>query len=583
MKRIFIALLLIAVLAGPAFGQFVPNSMQNGMTMGLFENEIDLSFQTNPDFGLYDQNFLFAGLGNPVSGIIDFSEVVAFGTPSVTTPLSLGFFMAGSLPISLYTSMAITDLVNRTIAGDSTTNTTAAVNVVSGTTTTSYNWIDLSTAFSPTDTIMFRNYAFDIQALSRLGPATFGLYINASGVNDTADTAAANGYFGNFVSTYNYNASGVGVIPVATLDYTTSESTTNVDPAALPGAGVSGEYAFIDTLRLGIPFAMRTGKLEHVAYLDATFASNDSSAAYSYVESLHADSVGGASVDDTTLALTSKTSSTDVGVAYELTLPIDESGNEWIASAVVDIGIDGAEYTYDQLNRPYDLSVLAAKTALTGGTHTVYNATYTSSVGITAGLGGGRVFAFEPASGISFKVQPGVGLSLVTTSNGGSAWMTGTTSYTQTLNASGALDAATAYDHTTVAYTGDPAKTLTINGSCSLPMGLVLLPEGWKFGFMLGATPSVLFSTSFTTSSTLVSQTTVVNYSGATVNSTTITSSAASPASTTTAFTTTFSEDHYIGITIPFEGGVRFDARLNGNLLDIESFTIQAFIPLGAK
>lgn len=581
MKRSIVALLLIAALAGPAFGQFVPQSMENGMTMGLFENEIDLAFQANPDFGLYDQNFLFAGLGNPVSGVPNFTSLTTWGTLG-TAPIRLGFFMAGSLPISLYTSMDYTDLVTRTIVGDYTTNTTAAVNVVSGTTTTQHRWINQSSAFSPTDTIMFNDYAFDIQALSKLGPATLGLYIYSYGENGAADTAAANGFFSSLVDTFNYNASAVGEIPVATLDYTVSESTTNIDSAALPGASVSGEYTFVDTLRFGIPFAMRTGKLEHVASIDTTFSTSDSSGAYTLVESLHANTAGGASVDDITLNLTSKTNSTDIDLAYELNLPIDASGNEWVATVDVGLGFDGKEYTFDRTNRPYNLSVLATKTALTGGTYAVWNETYKSSVGITANLGGGRIFAFEPASGITFKVGPKAGLGISTSSNSGAAWSTGRTSYTQTLDATGALDAAVAYNHTTVAVTGDPAKRFTLTASCDLPMGLVVLPEDWKFGFMLGATPSASLATSFDTSSTLVTQTTVVNYTGTTVNSTTITSTAVSPASKTTIYNTTFSENHYLGITIPFDGGVRFDVRLNGNnLLNFDSFTVQAFIPLG--
>ncbi len=580
MKRILVALLLIAALAGPAFGQDVPESMENGITMGLFENEIDLAFQANPDFGLYDQNFLFAGLGNPVSGVPNFTSLTTWGTLG-TAPLRLGFFMAGSLPISLYTSMDYTDLATRTIVGDYTTNTTATVNVVSGTTTTQHRWINQSSAFSPTDSVMFSDYAFDIQALSKLGPATFGLYIYTDGDNSASDTGAANGFFSSLVDTFNYNASAGGEIPVATLNYTITKSTTNIDSTALPGAGGMGEYTFDDTLRFGIPFAMRTGDLEHVAYLDATFGSSDGSAAYSLVESLHTNTAGGASVDDITLNLTSKTNSTDIDLAYEFTLPIDASGNEWVATVDLGLGLDGNEYTFDRTNRPYNLSVLATKTALTGGTHVVWNETYANSVGITANLGGSRIFAFEPASGIVFKVGPKAGLGISSSSNSGAAWLTGRTSYTQTLDAAGALDATVAYNHTTDTVTGDPGKRFTLTASCDLPMGLVVLPEDWKFGFMLGATPSASLATSFDTSSTLVTQTTVVNYTGTTANSTTITSTAVSPASKTTIYNTTFSENHYLGITIPFDGGVRFDARLNGNLLNFESFTVQAFIPLG--
>ncbi|MBN2874817.1 MAG: hypothetical protein JXM71_06960, partial [Spirochaetales bacterium] len=337
MKRTLVALLLVAALAAPAFGQFVPGSMQNGMTMGLFENEIDQAFQANPDFGDYDASFLFAGLGNPLSGVEDdsipfyFNDYDAFDT-GFNTPLRLGYYMAGSLPLSLYTSMDIGALSARDIISDYTTTTTAVSAVVDGTTTTNHRWTDLSTTVTPTDTILFSDYAVDLQALVKLGTAITGLYINVAGDNSPADVAAANGYFASSVATHNYNSAAGGEVPVATLDYTVTQSTTNINPAGLPAAGAAGVYSFDDTIRVGVPFSMRTGDMEHVAYLDATIASTDDSAAYSYVETLHADSVGGASVDDDTLAITSKTSATDVSLTYELTLPAGDGGDEWLAS-----------------------------------------------------------------------------------------------------------------------------------------------------------------------------------------------------------------------------------------------------------
>jgi hypothetical protein len=579
MKRV-IVLLLLAALAAPAFAQFVPGSMENGMTMGLFENEIDQAFQANPDFGLFANSFLFAGLGNPMSGLWvlgnPFGEADAFDT-TFTAPLKIGYYMAGSLPISFYSSADFTALAARHILGTTTANTYATEPVVTGTTTTNYRWLQESEEFTSTDVIRASAWQADLQALTKLGPAVFGLYLYLDADNSAADLALADGYFVDYTNTFNDTTSAPGVIPVVALDYTISGSIKNVNPAAPPAPLASGLYAFLDTFRVGVPFAMRTGNLEHRAYVDLTFGSTDSSAAYSVVESAHALNAGGAAVDDQTLDITSKTTSTDIAAHYGLAIPAGAAGNEWRATLNLNVGLNGREYAYDDLLRPYNLSVLAAKTALAGGSHTVVSSTYAAGIDFGVTLGGARVFAFEPAKGIAFRFAPS--LSFGFDSIGGAARLTGRTGYTAPLDAAGAVDATVAYNTVTTTVTGDPAKSCSITVGAGLPMGLTLKPVDWKFGFILGATPAASVTATTLTSSGETTTVTTVNTTGATVNTTAITSTIATPNSTST-MDYSFSEDHYIGITVPFDGGVRFDARLNGSLLNFESFTIQAFVPL---
>lgn len=577
MKRVTIFLLLVA-LAGPAFAQFVPGSIENGLTIGLFENEIDQAFQANPDFGLFAKDFLFAGLGNPMSGVFSFNDPDAWDE-GFTPPLRLGYYMAGSLPISFYSSVDFTALAvgGRQILGTTTNNTYLTEPVVVPPTTTNYEWLQRSDVLESIDVIRAATWQADLQAMTKLGPAIFGLYLFAGADNSDADLAAADDFFLNYTNTFNDLTSLPGVIPVVGLDYTVSGTVENVDPAALPAPLASGEYTFDDTFRVGVPFAMRTGNLEHRAYLDLTVASSDSSAAYSVVESAHALNAGPASVDDQTLTVTSKTTNTDIVAAYGLSIPAGAAGNEWQASLSVNVGLNGQAYAYDDLVRPYDLSVLATKTGLVGGTHTVVTATYAAGFDFGATLGGARVFAFEPAKGIAFRFAPSLslGFDLI----GGAARITGGTGYTAPLDAAGAVDAAVAYNTTTTAVTGDPAKSSMISFGASLPMGLTLKPVDWKFGFILGATPAASVTSTTSTSSGETVTTTTQNTTGATINSTNIGSTINVPNSTST-IDYAFSEDHYIGITVPFDGGVRFDARLNGSLLNFESFTIQAFIPL---
>jgi hypothetical protein len=575
MKRVIVFLLLVA-LAGPAFAQFVPGSIENGLTIGLFENEIDQAFQANPDFGLFAKDFLFAGLGNPLSGVFSFNDPDAWDE-GFTPPLRIGYYMAGSLPISFYSSVDFAALAARQILGTTTNNIYGTEPVTTGTTITGYEWLQRSDVLVPIDVIRAATWQADLQAMTKLGPAVFGLYLFAGADNSDADNLGDEDFFVDYTYTFNDLTSLPGVIPVSALDYTISGRFENVDPASLPIVGSSGLYAFDDTFRVGVPFAMRTGSLEHRAYLDLTFGSSDSSAAYSVVESAHALNAGGASVDDQTLAITSKTTNTDIVAAYGLSIPAGAAGNEWQASLIVNVGLNGQEYAYDDLVRPYDLSVLATKTGLVGGTHTVVTATYAAGFDFSATLGGARVFAFEPGKGIAFRFAPSVSFGFE--SIGGPARITGGTGYTAPLDAAGAVDATVAYNTATTAVTGDPAKSSVISFGASLPMGLTLKPADWKFGFILGATPAASVTSTTSTSSGETTTTTIVNTTGATTNSTNIGSTINVPNSTST-IDYAFSEDHYIGITVPFDGGVRFDARLNGSLLNFESFTIQAFIPL---
>ncbi|HPE89323.1 MAG TPA: hypothetical protein P5298_10680 [Spirochaetia bacterium] len=583
MKRAFIAILLVTALIAPAFGQFAPASLESGMTFDLFTNEIDQAFQINADFGASDGSFIFAGLGNPVAGDATFLSERAFDT-ALAGPLSFGYYMAGSLPLSFYSALDMAALLNRSIVKAYTTHTYsgAPVPVVSGTTTTNYYWITSSESHTPTGTISLRDYDIGFQALGKVGPAVIGLYLNLAADNSAADTTAANGFFETVVTTTNYNSAAATVAPVATVDYTVTKSSTNVDSTAIPLVTTAGEYSFSDTIRFAIPFAMRTGSIEHRAYLDATFGTTDDSAAYSIAETAHASTVGLGSVSDRTLSITSKQSATDLALNYSMLMPAEDGA--WIAGARFELGINGDEYAFDDLIRPYDLSVLATKTALAGGTHEVASATYESGIDLGGSLSAGKLYSFKPAKALAFKVAPsvGFGVSNVTNPDGsgvGAAYLTGSSSYDQPLNATGAYDGTT-YDLVATSVTGTPAQTFEIEGTLTVPMGLTVQPEGWKFGIMMGAAPSVSMAYATATTESFAATTTTRTYTGDTVTATVIETVADAPASKTSEFTPSFSEYHYFGITVSLDGGVRFDARINGNLLNFESYTIQAYIPL---
>jgi hypothetical protein len=583
MKRAFFFLLVIA-LASPAFAQFVPTSMENGMTMGLFKNEIDLEFQADPDFGQFEKSFLFAGLGNPISGLPFFNELDAFDT-SFTAPLSVGYYMAGQIPISFYSSAYFTALAQRSIFGPTTINSTTPEIVPSGTTFTVHNWVSQSDLTTSTDPIRARTWQADLQSLMKLGPAIVGLYLSMDANNSAADVVGADAFFASTTSTFNQNTAAPNTVPVVALDYTITESIKNVNPAALPAAGASGLYQFQDTFRVGVPFAMRTGNLEHRAVLDMTFGSSDRPAAYSLSEIAHVYNAGAASNDDETLSITSRTTTANIAASYGLTIPAGAAGNEWQAGVSLGIEINGQEYAYDDLVRPYNLSALNTKTGLAGGSHSVLGQTFDAGIDFSGTLSGARVFAMEPATGMAFRFAPTFSLGIATVGNAASLAGTATlrtqTEYVEPLDANGVLDATVAYNTTTTTITGNPAQTFSFTIGAGLPMGITIMPAGWKFGFVLGAYPMAAVVSATTTSSRETTTITIVNTTGTTVNQTDINTAINGTSTSVTDMTYLFDETHFIGITIPFGGGVRFDARLNGSLLNFENFTIQGFIPLG--
>ncbi len=592
MRKMLLVLGILA-LALPVSAQVVnvPNSIENGLTMGLFENEIDLSFQANPYFGDFAKDFFFAGLGNPLAGVVDptlptyFSNYTAFDT-GYLPPLMFGFYSPKLLPLpfSVFGNADFTALTARGIPSNSTVNGyTTKLNIVTGTTTTDIAWVSSTTTDAYTDVAIARTATAQFQALTKLGPAVLGLQFSFNSDNIDSDVAGAEDFFrGVTVDTYEDSTPAVGVAPTPALDFTTVETVRNFDPAGIGGVtvGDSGEYSLGTTIAFGVPFAMKTGNLEHKASLGVTLDFTDQSASYSNTESAHVYTAGGAAVDEIVLGITDNLVSTGINVNYELRMPAGgSSGNMWVAGAGAGIALNGGQYTYDYVSRPYDLTVLNTKTATAGGAHTNRISTYASGFDFNVGLSGARVVEIALGAIANFRFAPTVGLLVSNETNNGNAWESGYVQYTQVLDANGAYNGA-AYNRTTRTTTGTPASTLTLAGGAGLPMGLKIKPAGWLFSIMLGAQPAITVQDAITTTSSMHTTQTIDNITGTTVNTTDISPVAYADPTSSSDFTYSLSENHYLGISVDFGGGIRVDARLNGSLLNFENFTLQGVIPL---
>ena len=582
MKKLLFVLVMLGCLL-PAAAQVisVPGSLEKGLTAGTFENEVDFSFGASPAFGDFDKSLIFAALGNPMAGFSPYIEYTAFDS-TFSFPLMFGYYSPKLLPVpfSGFAALEFDALDNRGIPHDSAVPTYSTKPVDSGTTTTNVAWTSGSVETLYTYLTLTDYWTTQFQALTRIGPAVLGFQLYLNKDNQDGDVAGAEAYFSETTTTAYHDTAGVDLDPVPELDYTSTEVVRNVDPAAaLPAAGDAGLYAFTTDIRFAVPFAMKTGAADHRAALGLTIQSTDASAEYSDVESAHVHTAGGAAVNEDALSVTSTPSTVRISLDYELRLPARSGGgNIWMAGISADLGVNSNDYSFDHVNRDYNLSVLDVKTGIAGGTHESYVSTYSSTLDFDLDLTGSRTFDFAVGSGVAYRFAPTLGLGFTTTSNGEQALETERVSYTQVLDANGDYDGVTAYDRTTIAVTGDPAYTRSFGLGLALPTGLKLKPAGWPFSLLLGAEPSMNVATTRSTTAGTTSTATVDTITGDTVNATTITPTISSPV-TTQQMTYRFSEEHYIGVSFTFDGGVRLDAALIGSLLDINNFVIQGVIP----
>lgn len=575
MRKLLGFILILAVLT-PLAAQTAdtpPASLLSNATFSLFQNEFDLLFQNNTEFGNFKQHLLFAGLGNPGQEAAE-----DFG---LSGNLEFGYYFPEllSVPVSLYGSANVSPftLLNKT--GKELVTTYGAKAVTSGTTTTNMPWISSSVETTYKTFLFASTLNTGIQALTKLNDTVLGLRFYYNLDSSAKNVAAANDYFKDMVSTFNVDTAGAGVAPTAVQDYTITENTKNINPAAIPAAGAGGLYLVSSNLKLGVPFAFKTGTVKHTAFAGLALDLSDNPGAYSVIESVHSETAGGASVNDQTVDIKSSSGKIALNTTYGMEFPAGDADNFLKFTGALDLGLKIKSYSYDNLTRPYDHSVVDAKTGLAGGTQSSTIDKYAPGFDMTLGLGASRQFALKPIEELQFRFSPSAYASYSLTTS--AAPRTERVAFVKTLDAAGNQQGN--LTTTTTLTSGVSAYTSGFAASASLPMGLVFTPKGWKFGFIGGANPRVQANPTTTVSSAEIAVATdvVTDTAGAVVSSA-ITTTTNSPVSTF-AMTYSITEAHYLGITLGLDNGVRFDAFINGNLLSFESFTIQGIIPLDMK
>lgn len=570
---IFIALTLVLALAAGA--QAFPTypgqaSLESGITAGLFTNNIDSSFNPSSAFGAADAPFIFAGLsGNPL----------ILSNSGTSGTFAGGYYQDGELPFSAYGSFSATTLATA-LANDSTANSYSAnVPVTTGTppVTTNYKWVTDKTTMTYSQPSALATLNLTLQGLLKIAGITTGLYFNQTG--NWSATNGDSAFYANAVTETYYNSATAGVAPVATLDYTTTTVTSNIDATALPALWGNGANTISTQSTAFVPFALATGKIKHFGYANLVLAKNDSSGSYSVTETAHFNTAP--NINDEILTVNYATSMTTLGALYGATLPgffLKDKGAEFSAGLALSDRITAQNYSYSDKVMPYSINttkVAQAGGTLTSGSTTIKNANYLDLSAFAA-----HSIPLVSNEAVKFILKPTAVIQYTSDNNtAGGGILESSESYTQNLNASFEYDSS-AYTKTKVAQTGAPASQSKLGLGATLPMAFEIKPTGWPFGFFMGTTPTLTLLWTKTTSSGATTTTTTENWNSGAIVSSTVTATYSS-ATSSTKLSPSLGETHSLGIFVPLGNDLRLDVDLNGsNLLVFDNLTFQVYVPL---
>ena len=527
-----------------------PESLENEITQGLFSNEIDEAFLPNADFGSYEQQFIFAGLANPWK-----AKDAIKPRDDKKMETRFGYYRPGKLPMSFYGQFKDATTVNNNISKSGTIKRWGDdqhADLLS-TQKISYNKVPL-----------FNKYNGTLRFLMAFGEEkrlVTGFYFNIS-ADDSAFNPEHN-IKSDFTDHKDSNKSvKVNAMNVAsTKDGTTGaysnslsstwSSTTGV--AAMEGAG-----QFTNKFTIGVPLAFKTGDLAHVAKFELHADLKNKNA---WLEQKK-------NKENVKFKSTGYDSTVTLGGSYEVEIPAkDREEDAWTVGGGL-----GFEFKNNELKYEFKADKDAANNE---DVKVKYNKTQTPGCNFTLTAEGGRSFVFpSPQKTVIFKIKPTVGIGLKT--GIGAA-------YNPKIDATYSNKAIGSHTYKQTVKGQGHNNTTAFQTSLSVPMGLKIMPEGWKFGLLLGARLETRWTVEATfdrSNNNKVTTTTTVDSTTKTENKYPANAYDSRPSVTKNKLD--IEEEHYIGFTIPFEGGARFDVAISGNnLTELNNFKIQAFIPLG--
>lgn len=583
MKRLVLILGLAAFLVLGVGAQIFPsmpgqNSLEYFLTARLFPNSIDESFTFDSQFGSVSSPFLFTGVsGNP--------NMLA-NLSSAASSFIGGYYQPGKLPFSALLDFSAATLATP-LSVDATVTTYGNKNVTVGTTTTAREYVASTATTKYSQPSALGSLTLTLTGILKIAGVTTGLdfYQNS----DWSTTNGGSAYYASTTTVTNYDTTGAGVAPVVATNFTTAETTKNVNPAALPAVGATvatqptGQYATSSTSIFYLPFALATSKIKHQGFVKLALASTDSSGSYSISETAHAGTAG-TTVTDRNVNITKTDSFTTIAALYLATLPgfaLADKGGVFTAGVSLSDRIDTTKYDYADTDKTYNVATLNAKTG-TSGFSTVSQASYDPGNYLDIAAYIAHSLPLVTNDILKFSIKPETVFEFTNDDNtAGIGILRSRTYYTQGLNAGFSYDSGT-YTKTSITVTGPVASQSTFGIAANLPTALEIRPKGWAFGFMAGATPKVSLKWTTVKAAASTTTTTVDTITAGAVTGSVVTPVTTSGGSTTSLALAT-SEVHSFGLFIPFGEAdkYRLDIFISGtDITYVNQFTMQVYIPL---
>lgn len=587
--RRFLVVLMLLILATGAFAQTTGlQSIQSDVSFGVFGNALDgaLTVQeagNRPAFSELMNKMVFGGLSNlnwqsSANGIqVDETFASSIGGD----PLWIGYFKPGDMPYSVFWGNH-TETETGNQADITNVTTTAKNGIVSGTTTTNYDWISQEEVVDYTGNRLTSWSENWVQFLTSLNGMNVGAGVQVFLVDNSVQ---GNNY--ELTQTNYYDTAAGTEAPSPSVDYTFTETQTELDK--------------ITYFALDVPFFMRTGDLGHTAQLFTSFQFDNAS--YSLAQTYTAPEDGGfattvTEADDGTI----KSTIVNVNASYELVAPAffgEHEENEFIGGvALASTPVRSAQYS--EVLTEQDKTFPGGGGAATDGARNDDETTSTISSQMDYGLDltASHSFYYDIGDAVRVGLVPDA-LAGIFVDNEDWILESRTDVDRQDTNADGTFDAADTIVTTTTTYTNtslndraditttaDVVNEFDITAELGLAGAIEVTPGDWPFSVTLGSRPRArLVSTKITTLQAQTATTVETADGAGTVASTTVNEAPASDEEVVWDHVFTMDAAHRIGLNMLVGEMVRFDVALGfntneTNILDFSNFTLQAIVEL---
>ena len=440
-----------------------------------------------------------------------------------------------------------TDMTANPIPNNSTITNYSSVGVVSGITTTNTNWVSSTIATTYAVPASISTIKGVAQGLFSIAGITTGLVFSLNPDWSATDGNAAN--YATTTSTFNYDTAGAGVAPSAALNYTTAVAFKTFAAASLgnysyanvlsnlAGTPTTGASDVISRYDFLVPFFMKTGQLEHTAYVGIFFA------AWTLPAAIRPPRVRMPLQPHPSLPLS------PIPLSIWMT-----STNQTVINATLYLRCPAFSVPQRTSSTPESMSPTPSRprrTTSTEPTSHILRARSTqrppwpaaTTPNITASFAATNYLSvsamaqhsinFAPADGTFFGISPQLVLQYYDDPNNAftnaenptptqySAIPSSYVTYSQTLDATFSYNNV-GYTKTTVSISGAAPATSQFGFSLNLPVAFKFKPDSWPFGLFSGSTPTASLAWQTVTSSGQTITTTVDTYTGAAITNTVI-------------------------------------------------------------